>query len=1115
MARNNRPSRAVKKPVQSEKFQNDFEDDDDASVMFNNAHLLNKKYGSCLVAIDPKRVRRPEFNSRATDSNHESIERWKNVFINGGYGAGNRFVSVYIAHVPPNVQNILTQFLNSQRMVNLHELPRSCPQAVRKIINTNGVFFADGFHRAVALCDDGVVKAMRKTNGQVGAYLYFRRDGIPMREHDAVFIGSTLNGQESFYISMSLGDRCHCATDTLLSLLTIPTKEWPQSDSKSYAPSLQDLHTRKHSLSVHSFKRLMEEHNINPDITHRKQRSRYNALHRGVFRYSTTSARARLLERAVDEGSLNLWTFSSVWDTKSFSEQLFVLHALPRLFRQSATAQKISTTNDVAASSSESTTLNSRNITSATRVVSMLWDCICSTILDVLKIRHDECFSHVVYNSRMKDSQRTSMSYKAIDLLVSKPTNVLATINASERLTLVTSIVVDLKGYLMPPDIMKFFRILQQTEGNAARNEDKEKNAADIVSQETCSESDDSEDITNFSAKKKNREQYDDDSHPRESMAQSCTMKAPVVQACSNNKRQKLLTLTETFRTHSPPPPNRSRTPSANVFVPKDPLSDSVAAALININKVCTDWTPSFETRVLLPTSDEEGFCVTHRDGDVISWRLPEVRDFGFDGVREEGEHLEENRAQNFGRWYEGYVNVAGVGRQLFRLYDDRERTYTRLAKDFTLESSLTARSDDYFVPALTLMPTKHADTQQMRAHEPSIQNILRVLGFRPPNRVFFSGITMDDYVSLRRCFFHGIVSANPGHFRALRTMFELDGNHSHPEVLDVVKESMSNYFESLRSQLDTAGFVVLGQVFAPFRFTRDSGWSSRLDLEDCCDIGEEFEYFMNYWAEKTPSRDEIIAQALTPEHFQLWTSIRDEQNLEGINRDSRLQTSTFAMTTHLETNCDEERKLKVLRTRCKLDILIMQAAASLRLQFSTWRHSYNTSEARHHHFKRHAVLAPDTSGRIIQNISRYVKPQRGHLDFIFNENEQRCSNTRAVKYPPYFVMLAGHQGHPLWICEGSHRLESVTEEEMKFIGKKINLDLFCVLPWSLIIIRGDVYHGGACGSDTGGRLCARYHTFLIRKGVAIGDVVNDFVGKRVKRNTRDCNNHQGRIRLK
>lgn len=1105
-------------------------------------HTLNEKYNSYLVNVDPLKVLQPEFLVREPNYRHVSVTNWKIIFENGGYGAGNKYISVCILKMAPELQQELINLLNNKRAFNLHDMPSSCPLSVRTFLRENGVYYADGLHRAFALCDKEVIKSMQLMEIPTAAFLYFRRDGAPMREHDAVFIGSTLNAQDTLHVPMSLGDRCHSANSTLFSLLKTKEKDWPSADNPGYIESLRQLHKYRNSVGVHPFKYLMQEHNINPDILEQKQRSRYNVVHRGVFRFSTTPERACLLEKATNYGSLNLWVYNSVWQARTFSEQLFYLRMLPRSFPQSSTGKKHLPNSRATSSSNTLAPLNSYNLRKVTYFLSLVWNCLMKDIFTVMQLRLERFFFHPVRCHAREDSERTTMSAKLMEMLTSHSTSNIVALSNEDLQSLSKQTAADLKTFLLPKDIHCYFKKSVQQEIDINMDDDGRNNQTESECTSEGSILEGKEVVRGTAGSLTlphalpSRERHVDEismgTDIMEDMLQNvCVAKAVEKNITYTSPQVTISTAARTTSTelsnYEPPstslsntlPPLRQRTTPlpktldarAKLFF-RDP---TYMDALNRIYEACTAWTPLDSTRVLRPLADSEGFSITHRDGKVIAWDYPKIRDFGFHDIAREEEIPPDTEALNLSKWYTGYVNVAGYGRQQFRILDDRERPFTSLNPDFSLKPCLNSQSSEYFIPELPLLATALDELNQLTVYSPELQRILRVLGFRPPHRVFFLKWTIDDYISVRRALFHGIVSGNPRKFNSLRIIYEREESRiSHP-TLQLVQEVMSNYFESSRLQLDTAGFVVFSQLLTPFRFTTEHGWSTRKDLEGLWDIGAQLETFMNYWEQTTPALKDIYARQCTPEQLAIWGSIWDGKDKYGIDITSRLQTTTFGITTHLESEPGRSQKVPLLRTRCKLEVYIMQLVACLKLSFPSWNYTCSTTFARHKHFSEHALFAPDTGGTVIENISEHVEPQIGHLDHIIDENEPRCKQSRAIKYPPYFAMISGPRGHPLWLMEGSHRLTPMTQDQMKRYGRKINMDLFRVLPWSVIIVRGDVYHAGARGIDTAGKLCPRYHMYVVRKGIALGDSVNHFIGQWVRKNPDDSIDHLGRIRYK
>ena len=124
------------------------------------------------------------------------------------------------------------------------------------------------------------------------------------------------------------------------------------------------------------------------------------------------------------------------------------------------------------------------------------------------------------------------------------------------------------------------------------------------------------------------------------------------------------------------------------------------------------------------------------------------------------------------------------------------------------------------------------------------------------------------------------------------------------------------------------------------------------------------------------------------------------------------------------------------------------------------------------------------------------TQTQLGHIDFVFGKSVERAKNN-SVLHPPYFVIISGSEGTPIWIAEGSHRHVGVSTGEIKTLGQTLKMQIFDIPHWTILFVRGDVFHAG-CGAKTGGKMCPRFHLYLIRGGIGIGDIINNDVGQHI-----------------
>jgi len=1119
-------------------------------------YSLNETYSSSLVVINAQKLKITEFAVRRTDRSHPSIAVWMRKFAKGGYGAGNAYISVAILDMRAEYFTELLKYVSGYSDLNLHCLPKSLNRQVHRCIAESGVVYVDGMHRGVALCDDTVVAAMLKSGYKVKAHLYYRRDLIPMSENDVVAIGGALNAQDSLSIKMSLGDRCHNANATLFALLKANPGHFPKGKKAPYNNAVQQLARDVHMIQRSPFRSIMDEHNVNCDIIGRRQRSRYDKIMRGVFRYSTNKTRALRLEKAVNTASIQLWSIGNVWEKNTFSEQLFVLYTLPELFPTSRYGNKKSPRQSLSQTSPISAPVISvENVNTVVEFVVTIWGNIYSNVIQVLGLDEE-----IIFNE-------TSSQPGTVMPVLEKVNNLLVKFSTAK---IIDGKEVEKSEFVS--EIVQAVKLLVSPHSFQDGNDSQERNT-EIQSEQTPIQLDfTATGVTNsnFAHAETVSIRRNSDAHPNNSITENDTDNTvqgkshSIVQQKENIASLRLVARSpengsesefgesKTLMDDSADAESIRRADESNNTSTKEPIVHkekivsqsadepvnctqewaAVKSALIAnnqsdlvyLNAMKEIWDnstvelPALVSR--LETGEEpdcNGFSIIYRNESLISWKLPKARVCGFTDVTEEETIVPETLVQKSGKWLEGFVNVLGYYRTKFRLFEDRERTFSRLNPQFHLATSLSRRSKEYILVFLPLLHTLGDEMEQLDLEGIHIQRILRALGFRPPHRIFFLPFSVMDYFNVRGQLFHGIVANNPGWFRAVKLICDKEDSVLPSAVREVLKESMNNYFRSCRLQLDAAGFVVLNQIFIGREHTQPNNWITRPEDSSPANLQRKISQLFRYWATKTPTEAQVQDKTLTEEHFKLWSSIRDTNNPNemGIGKSSRLMSTTYGVTTHLENLAEAGgENQSILEARCHLEVAVMQIVHCLRLSFTQWGHDACTSEKIHLHTEKHSLSTPDTGGRILANMGRHTRRQKGHLDFIFPKEAVQCEQLRTIKYVPYFIIVTGKDTTPIWLSEGSHKLISVTETQMRELGKHVTLSLFQIPPWSLLIVRGDLIHAGAGGAESTGNNCHRFHMYVLRQGVALGDTINHFVAQHMKPNRQDERDLRGRARV-
>lgn len=1160
---------------------------------------LKEDYTSCMVAVDVRKVKKTRHIVRQTNEEHPSVNTFKSIFSSGGYGALNKYISVCIVGMPTVMQNELRAYLEKNANANIHTLGDDAPFGVRKFIANKGVYYIDGMHRGAALSDASVKKEMDSRKERVNCFLYFRNDGKPMQETDVIIVGASLNAQDGLSITMSLGDRCHAATSSLLSLMDLQEKCLNENSTRQFRSAYVELQAKRHAIGIDSFRVLMEEMRVNSDVINFKQRGRYNRIHRGVFRFSTDDEKASLLQEATNRGSLTLFSFSCIWEQKTFEEQLFVLHAVVELFKSTHGThhrRKNSLVRNMP--NTAFAKLSNKNLVIIVNFLIRLWERMNKSILHGLSINPSEFFTYKVLLTPKQPHHTCTVEDKVLDLLAEVTSSEIVSASSEKASSHMRYIQKNLLLHFKTDEERKKCRVLDKEgtedgtpvkEGNEPTNEDemqesqKMRNAIQPWKEDKTTNREQSASaegsLDGYGKKGTNtcKELTVKGSEASVSKVHGLSEKSTdsIGKELITNREQTIGTFTESPINEQLPikvvddrgidvetetnislskrqagddlaikskkreiqsndldcPSRRSKRfqGSGRVVYPIEPTSAkrklSASKKVISMSarhrSLLSEAAKKIRCSIREWDFDSNGnpgdslintpFEITKKQGGYIGWKCAPSTLTGFTSITEEQEdHAFECAFP--GNWLYGNVDVLGHRVEKIRVFEDRERPYTKLNPEFKVQEPLGPRTQEFLIPELPLSPSNEVYNRIVPKNAREVQKILRVLGLRLPHRSHFMKTSFCDYVLLLRNLFHSIVSSNPEEFCAAKLVSESD---CHPDTVhEVVSTTMNTYFKSCRRQLDTAGFVVFDGIFKEKGLIKENEWKSGEDLRGEADFGKLLQRFFKFWEKKTPSPRDIEQDLLTEEHFELWSSIKNKESHDAlpISDVSRFMSTTHATTSFLESDPQNKERMDMLKIRCSLDVILMQMCASLQLSNAAWSSSPKTIEERYNFSLSHQLRAPDTGGRIIATSTRKTPKMIGHLDFVFDKSVELAENG-SIKYPPYFLIVTANEGAPIWIAEGSQKFINTSVEEMKSFGKKYTMRLVRIPPWSLIIVRGDVYHGGAGGRETEGKRCFRYHMYAMREGVATGDVINDFVGKFMDYNKKDLFSNIGEIR--
>ena len=143
-------------------------------------------------------------------------------------------------------------------------------------------------------------------------------------------------------------------------------------------------------------------------------------------------------------------------------------------------------------------------------------------------------------------------------------------------------------------------------------------------------------------------------------------------------------------------------------------------------------------------------------------------------------------------------------------------------------------------------------------------------------------------------------------------------------------------------------------------------------------------------------------------------------------------------------------------------------------------------------------LYSPDSGDRFLATGKECVI-QKANLDFFYDREKLVDPDSGAplkqVPHPGYFALVFGEQGGYLWIAPGSHRVSLIDPSLLKAAGSVYDMRLQRFAPWSIIIVRGDVLHGGVGGNGSQNKMCLRYHMYIGREGVALADGINCYPG--------------------
>ena len=277
-------------------------------------------------------------------------------------------------------------------------------------------------------------------------------------------------------------------------------------------------------------------------------------------------------------------------------------------------------------------------------------------------------------------------------------------------------------------------------------------------------------------------------------------------------------------------------------------------------------------------------------------------------------------------------------------------------------------------------------------------------------------------------------------------------------------------YFGRQRGLLDTMGYCILEG------FTNDENIPPRLAFPRCDTEGDVIGMLADYFAHSFPGEEALRDEG----NRTLWnpiinTTSDDADRAKGVGR---FITTLEGVAVHLEQNVD---LLWVVRKRALLDVRLCQIAVAMGL---------DKDDATRNGLDLMAI--PKTGGRFLLT-GKGCQRQYLHTDFGL---EHPVSDTRN---PGYFVLCTTRSPTPLWVVNHSHFYLREDGELLRALAKGTYARKVMIQPFSVLIGRGDLFHGGAGHDDFPNptiRGCLRYHMYFVPHDRTLVDgihLVEDF----------------------
>ncbi len=233
---------------------------------------LNATYEYIEVSVDIRKVKKTKEVVRITNEKAEVIKKFENYFLNNLYGDRGQLLSVAVLGLSQAAVQQLKEFLaapgNKNALVNLHAPPPELGTLIAEVAAA-GVVFCDGMHRAVALCKEKVLEAMKCL--PIAVYLYIRRDGNRMTEVDVIDIGTTLNQSASSVVIMDRKDTLNSMTSCMRSYISCEESIIEREDEETQK-MLRKLREAKLKVDLSTVVQFLDWKCYNPDLRSYSQR---------------------------------------------------------------------------------------------------------------------------------------------------------------------------------------------------------------------------------------------------------------------------------------------------------------------------------------------------------------------------------------------------------------------------------------------------------------------------------------------------------------------------------------------------------------------------------------------------------------------------------------------------------------------------------------------------------------------------------------------------------------------------------------------------------------------------------------------------------------------------